>query len=70
MYGYLIFRNPYTQGKMATSRHLWVGGLPDGMSEEDIKDYFTRYAVIDWNWNKVFIVQMNHLSIDLVKSRQ
>ncbi len=29
---------------MATSRHLWVGGLPDGMKEEDIRDYFTKFV--------------------------
>ena len=31
---------------MANSRHLWVGGLPEDMSEEDIRDYFTRCVII------------------------
>ena len=31
---------------MAASRHLWVGGLPEEMSEDDIRDYFTRLKKI------------------------
>ena len=31
---------------MANSRHLWVGGLPEDMSEDDIRDYFTRCVII------------------------
>ena len=28
----------------SVSRHLWVGGLPEDMSEQEIKDYFSKLA--------------------------
>lgn len=27
---------------MAVSRHLWVGGLPEHMDKDDIRDFFNR----------------------------
>ncbi len=37
------------------SRHLWVGGLPDDVDENNIKDYFTRYIKVISVWVFVFL---------------
>lgn len=29
------------------SKHLWVGNLPDDMSESEIKDYFSKWGRVD-----------------------
>ena len=29
------------------SKHLWVGNLPDDMSESEIKDYFTKWGRVE-----------------------
>lgn len=35
--------NTSSAGSSSTSsRHLWVGGLPEDMTEQDIKEYFSK----------------------------
>lgn len=48
------------------SRHLWVGGLPEGISESGIRDYFSKLVLT--STNGMILLTLSHP--DLAKSKE